>query len=247
MHRFFVSSGWIEGDRARLEGDVARQVGRVLRMSPGDEITLLDNSGKEFRVRLTSFGGNTVEGAIVSIEEGVGESPVKVTLYQGTLKGEKFQWVLQKGTELGATTFVPVICQRSIPQEQDSWQRNRYLRWRRIITEAAEQSGRCRLPQLVQPMTFQEACDEVKGASCTSIIPWESEGATGLRSAITGMRSSQVNIFIGPEGGFEDKEVSFARSCGVVPVSLGSHILRSETAGIATLTAVLYEAGALGT
>ena len=247
MHRFFVSPGWIEGERARLEGDVARQVGRVLRMSPGDEIILLDNSGKEFRVRLTSFGRNKVEGAVVSIEEGPGESPVKVTLYQGTLKGEKFHWVLQKGTELGVTTFVPVICQRSIPQEQDSWPSNRFPRWRRIVTEAAEQSGRRLLPQLVQPMTFQEACEEVKGASGTSIIPWEWEGATSLRSAITGMRSSRVNIFIGSEGGFEEKEVSFARSCGVVPVSLGRHILRSETAGIATLAAVLYETGELGT
>ena len=245
MHRFFIPPTWIEGESARLEGDVARQVGRVLRMSPDDEITLLDNSGKEYRVRLIEFSRDTVEGTVLYVDEGQGESPIKVTLYQGMLKGEKLQWVLQKGTELGVTTFVPLICHRSIPQEQDSWRSTRYPRWRKIVTEAAEQSGRSLLPQLRCPMSFKEACDRIKGSG-TSVLPWEQEGTTGLRSALQDMKSPQVNIFIGPEGGFEEWEVSYARSCGVLPVSLGRRTLRSETAGVVSVAAVLYEARELG-
>ena len=245
MHRFFVPATWIEDQRARLEGDVAHQVGHVLRMSPGDKITLMDNSGREYMVRLTSLSGGLVEGEVLSIDQGRGESPLKVTLYQGMLKGEKFQWVLQKGTELGVTTFVPLICHRSVPQERDSWTRTRYPRWRKIVTEAAEQSGRSLLPQLRQPMSFKDACDAIEGPGI-SLVPWEQEETTGLRSALQDMNSQQVNIFIGPEGGFEEWEVVYARSCGVVPVSLGRRILRSETAGIASVAAVLYQVGEMG-
>ena len=244
--RFFVPPAWIEDERVRLEGDVARRVRRVLRMSPDDEIVLLDNSGKEYVARLTRFSKDVVEGAVLSVDVGRGEPAIKVTLYQGMLKGEKFQWVLQKGTELGVTGFVPLICQRSIPLEREGWSNTRYPRWRTIVTEAAEQSGRCLLPELQHPMSFEYACEAIKDSSGIAIIPWEQEGVVGLRSALQDMNFPQVNIFIGLEGGFEQREVSFARSLGVVPVSLGKRILRSETAGIATVAAVLYEAGELG-
>ena len=250
MHRFFVPPTWIEGDRARLEGEVAHQVSRVLRMSPGDEVVLLDDSGMEYTLLLTGFNRGSVQGEIVSTKEGRGEPALKITLYQGMLKGEKFQWVLQKGTEMGVSAFAPVLCHRSIAQDYAGWQKARYPRWQRIITEAAEQSGRCRLPSLVAPMTFKDACKEVKGPGL-SIVPWEQERAVGLRSilddmGLEGVGLSHVNIFIGPEGGLEDWEVAHASSCGVVPVSLGQRILRSETAAIATVAAVMYAAGGLG-
>lgn len=245
MHRFFVPPAWIEGERATLEGDVAHQVGHVLRMSPGDEISLLDSSGKEYVVRLTRFNRSTVEGVVLYVDEAQVESKIELTLYQGLLKLEKFQWVLQKGTELGVTTFVPLLCQRSVPQERESWPRTRYPRWRKIITEAAEQSGRRTLPELKRPMSLVEACDELRGQG-TSIMPWEKEKDTSLRSVLRGKESQRVNILIGPEGGFEELEVSHARSCGVIPVSLGTRILRSETAAVVAVAAAMYEVGELG-
>ena len=245
MHRFFVPSTWIQGPEARLQGDVAHQIGRVLRMSPGDVVTLLDNSGMEYTVRLTRLGTDLVEGTILSAEEGPGEPAVRVTLYQGILKGQKFDWVLQKGTELGVDIFVPIICQRSIPQKRDGWGRTRYPRWQKVVTEAAEQSGRCRLPTVREPVGFEEACREV-GDPALTLIPCEQENATGLREALQGTRPPEVNIFIGPEGGFEEGEVSCARACGAVSVSLGRRILRAETAGIVAVAAVMYEAGELG-
>ena len=225
---------------------MARQVGRVLRMSHGDEITLLDNSGEEYRVRLTNFDRDIVEGTVLSVDHGEGEATLKVTLYQGILKGEKFQWVLQKGTELGVAAFVPLVCRRSIPQQRGSWSSGRYTRWCKIVTEAAEQSGRCLLPEVRQPMSFEDACEWAKSPTGISIIPWEEEGATNLRSSLQTMKSLDVSIFIGPEGGFDENEVSYACSCGVVPVSLGRRILRSETAAIVTVSAVMYESGQLG-
>ena len=246
MHRFFVPLEWITGEIARLEGDVARQVVRVLRMSPGDEIILLDNSGSEYRVSLTRLNRDVVEGDVLSVADGQGEPSARVTLYQGMLKGKSFQWVLQKGTEIGVTTFVPLICQRSILQERYNRHSTRYPRWDKIVTEAAEQSGRCLLPQVEPPVSFKDACEAIKGSSGVSIIPWELEESTHLRSALQNMASQQVNIFIGPEGGFEEWEVEYAHSCGMLSVSLGRRILRSETAAIATVAAVLYEMGELG-
>ena len=229
-----------------MEGDVARQVVRVLRMSPGDEIILLDNSGSEYRVSLTGLNRDTVEGDVLSVANGRGEPSVHVTLYQGMLKGKGFQWVLQKGTEIGVTTFVPLICRRSVSQERHDRHSARYPRWDKIVAEAAEQSGRCLLPRVEPPISFEDACESTKGSSCVSLIPWELEEAADLRSALRGMESQQVNIFIGPEGGFEEQEVEYARSCGILSVSLGRRILRAETAAIATLAAVLYELGELG-
>ena len=102
------------------------------------------------------------------------------------------------------------------------------------------------LPRVEPPISFEDACESIRGSSCVSLIPWELEEAADLRSALRGMESQRVNIFIGPEGGFEEQEVEYARSCGILSVSLGRRILRAETAAIATLAAVLYELGELG-
>ncbi len=247
-HRFFVAPTDINGRNVVLTGDVAHQISRVLRMSPEEEVVLLDNTGKEYGVRLNRISRDTVEGEVLSTVEGQGEPALEITLHQGILKGEKFEWVLQKGTELGVARFVPIICRRSIPRRRDDPGGARYARWRRIVTEAAEQSRRSRLPEICLPTAFEEACDLTSGQD-TSIIPWEMEEGTGLRRTLEGTASRRVNVFIGPEGGFDEAEVAYASSRGVVQVSLGKRILRAETAAVAavaTVTAVLYEAGEMG-
>jgi len=257
MHRFFVSPTWIDGDRVRLEGDVARRLSRVLRLSPEDVVVLLDNTGSEYEVALGRFSRDAVEAQVLAVRHGTSESGIHVTLYQGVMKGEKFDWVLQKGTEMGVSAFVPLICGRSVPQERGTRPAARYARWEKIVTEAAEQSGRCLLPEIMEPTAFRDACEGVAGAGALSMIPWEQESTRGLRSALSQLLPSPfkgegrgegagVNIFIGPEGGFGEAEVDYARSCGVVPVSLGRRILRSESAGIAVVAAVMYVVGELG-
>jgi len=243
MHRFFLPPDWITEDAVVITGKPAHQLRNVLRLGTGDHITVLDNSGWEYEVELQKAGSSGVEGRVVSKSRAVTEPKTKITLYQALLKGSNFEFVLQKCTEVGVAGFVPLICERCVAGEPDS---KRLSRWRSIITEAAELSGRGKLPVLQNPTGFTEAC---KSASGISLIPWEEERARGigdvLRSHHKIGNGSAVSIFVGPEGGFSPHEVEFARSCGIVPVSLGRRILRAETAGLVAATITLYEFGDL--
>ena len=245
MHRFFVPPEWIRGERVVLRDAAAHQVSRVLRMSAGDRVAVLDGTGREYTVGLAEFSRDRVEGRVLAVDGGGVEPEGGIVLYQGVLKGDRFQWVLQKGTELGVSAFVPVVCRRSVARPAAGESGGSRRRWMAAITEAAEQCGARRLPELRDPVPFRAACDGVD-PSHTSIIPWEEETATGLRQALEGASSRWVNLFIGPEGGFEGDEVEYARSRGVAPVSLGRRVLRSETAAIAAVSAVLYHRGVLG-
>ena len=245
MHRFFVSPDCIDGQDVTLPDNVARQLARVLRLKPGDRIIVLDDSGWEYVVTLTAVDSNAAQGVVTDKRVSSGDPLVRLVLYQGMLKSDRFEFVLQKGTELGVSTFVPVSCARSVAKSDSA---NRSVRWRKIITEAAEQSGRGRIPALEKPSEFFSACDAYGGLA---IVPWEEEVDTGLRSVLRRWKAadlgiSSVSVFIGPEGGFTREEVEYARSKGVVAVSLGKRILRAETAGIAAAAAVLYELGELG-
>ena len=249
MHRFFVSPTCIDGHWVDLPGDVARQLRSVLRARAGEKIMVLDDTGWEYLVSLDTVSAERVAGSVVARTPSSGEPGVVVTLYQAVLKADRFEFVLQKGTELGVSRFVPTYCARSVPRVPDEGRAaSRSKRWRRIVTEAAEQSHRGRLPLLDAQVSFAVACDAVEGLA---VIPWERERAVSLRTTLKGAKSrhgciSALSVFIGPEGGFSEEEIDLARSRGIVPVSLGNRVLRSETAGLATVTAVLYELGELG-
>ena len=250
MHRFFVPRDWIDGDRARLEGDVAHRATRVLRLSTGDQVTLLDDSGAEYTVALSSISPDLVHGHVLSMERGVWGAGRPGGVVSGDDEGREVRLGAPEGDGAGVSTFVPSSARRSIPRPKSGGSGARHTRWEKIVSEAAEQSGRSLLPQVHHPVAFDQACDSISESRATSIIPWEREGALGLRSALSQLhledQSPSINIFIGPEGGFEKVEVDYARSCGVLPVSLGPRILRSETAAIAVVAAVLYELGELG-
>ncbi len=246
MHHFFVPPECIVEDNVTLPVDVASQLSRVLRARLGDEIVVLDDSGTEYLVQLSAIDRNSASGIVISKSKSQGEPSVFITLYQGILKADRFEYMLQKGSELGITSFVPVNCHRTISQNKPS--DSRYTRWRKIITEAAEQSGRGRLPVLQEIVNFDSACEKATGVS---LMPWEGEKATSLKSSLTYVASgtdahSSINIFIGPEGGFTTEEVEFAKKNRITLVTLGPRILRAETAGIVTAAAILYELGELG-
>jgi len=241
MHRFFVPAEWITADHVTLHGDSARQIARVLRLRSGEEIIALDNSGDEYVATLRTVTPAKVVADVTERRTNRAEPTANITLFQGMLKTDKFEFVLQKGTELGVSTFVPTICERSVARAEEGLTPSRRVRWERITTEAAEQSGRGRLPTLQDPQALQTACYAVVGRG---IIPWEMERSTPLQDAI-GEDVGPINIFIGPEGGFTEAEVETARSVGITPVTLGPRILRAETAAIATVTAVMYSLGEL--
>lgn len=238
-HRFYISPHCVTPPTIRLGGDTAYQIKTVLRLRPGDEIIVLDNSGLERRVVLTEVDKNNVQGQIISQQPCQGEPKLNLTLYQATLKGQKFEWVLQKGTELGISSFVPIICQHSVVRDLAALAQKQ-ARAQQIIREAAEQSGRGKLPRLQQPCLFEEAVTQVQ-AKDLIIIPWEEATGLSLKQVLSAAHIRSIALFIGPEGGFAPEEIELAQRSGAMIVTLGPRILRAETAAIAACAAIMYE------
>ena len=245
MHRFFIPPQWIDQDRVVITGKQVHQLRDVLRMAEGDRILVLDNSGWQYEVELRRVDREQVEGIVREKSLSLSEPRTQITLYQALLKAEKFEFILQKGTELGIASFVPMVCERCVAGRAKDVSDRKLNRWKRIIAEAAEQSRRGKLPLLKPVLPFAQACQSAAGFS---LLAWEGEQALGLRAALRGQKAkdiSSVNLFIGPEGGFSPAEVEFARACGVLPITLGRRVLRAETAGLVAATAILYECGDL--
>lgn len=240
-HRFFIPPEWITAPIVSLHGQTARQLKTVLRMQPGDDIIVLDNSGMEWQVKLTHIAPDVVAGQIISQQLAQGEPKLQLTLYQGTLKGQKFEWVLQKGTELGVSRFVPTLCQRSVVNQVEALT-HKYPRWQQIIREAAEQSRRGKLPELEQPLSLTEAIQHAQ-TNALILMPWEAAPDSTLKDILAGSPVDAAAVFIGPEGGFTEQEAALVRKAGGNLVKLGPRILRAETAGLAVCAVMLYEIG----
>jgi 16S rRNA (uracil1498-N3)-methyltransferase len=250
MHRFFVPPSTIRGNEVMLTGAQSHQISRVLRMSPGDTILILDNSGWEIITKLVSVEPSQVKGRVMRRRLAPAEPRTKVSLFQSVPRSKRFELVLQKGTELGIIEFVPVITERCIISDLEDVEKRR-SRWEAIIQEAAEQSHRGRKPALGRATLFSQACEQARQTGGLSLILWEDEGTRSLRQVLRTAPTGRerhwppltINLFVGPEGGFAPSEVDRARSYGLVTVSLGPRILRTETAGIVAATAVLYDLG----
>ena len=248
MHRFFVEPNAIGDLEARIAGETARQICRVLRMQVGDEICLLDGLGYEHRIRLVSIGANECVGRVIERVKGRAEPRCKVTLYISLLnKADKFEWALQKCTELGAARFVPVRSTRSI---SDAPGHSKTERLERINQGAAEQSGRAIIPTLEESISLQAEFQQESAALRSAqdgehiaLIP-ALRAQVALKGALRGIEGAgTLAIFIGPEGGFAPSEVDEAKAAGVVPITMGPRTLRAETAAVAALTMALYEMG----
>lgn len=241
MHRFFVSPEEISGEEVVLGREAASQLSRVLRLGAGERIVVLDDSGWEYTVELTGLSREQARGRVVERLPSLGEPQTRLTLYQALLKGRNFEWVLQKGTELGVAAFAPMVTARGVIQEPVGEAKMR--RWRSIIREAAEQSGRGRLPVLFPLRPYAEA---VAQASGLSLLPYEGEKKVTLSSILETRSGNEVSLFIGPEGGFTPEEIDLACHHQIFTVSLGARILRAETAALAAVAAILYQRRELG-
>src|SRR3954468_622227 len=183
-YRFFVDSSAIHGRDVLLEdGELAHQIGTVLRLRPGEKITLLDNSGWQHVVALHTVERGRVAGTVERKELAGGEPRTKLTLYVALTRPERFEWVLQKGTELGVSAFVPLICERSTIADADELSANKLERWNRIVREAAEQSRRLKLPRLTPALFLPAACDQAAQRG-TALLLWEGSGVPSLRSVL---------------------------------------------------------------
>lgn len=242
MHRFFVAPelvGQLHTD-IMLPGELAHQLRDVLHLQIGEQIVLLDNSGDEILATIARVSKSAVGVQPLERRAGRSKSPVRIILCQGLLKSARFEWVLEKGTELGVSVFSPILCRRSMAGLEDAGT-SKIQRWQRIIQEAAEQSGRTRLPELLPIRPLMRALNDIPPGAL-ALMPWEEERAVTLRDALReGMHQITVVLFIGPEGGLTIEEVKLAQQHGVQVVSLGSRILRAETAALAAVACVMYE------
>lgn len=241
--RFYIAGvPWRPGLELDLPDAVARQTRDVLRLRPGDALRLLDGAGGEYPAEIVAVERRRVAVRLGERREGAAEPPVRVVLCQGMLKADKLEWVLQKGTELGVAAFVPLLTERAVAAA-DSMGEARRRRWVRILAEAMEQCGGTVLPDLATPRPLMHALTSLPSGAL-ALIPWEEERGTTLRGAVETARAAnptlrEVQLFIGPEGGFSAGEVALARRHGAVPVTLGARILRAETAAVVAVTLVL--------
>jgi len=186
MHRFFVAPELLRqtDNNISLPKDLAHQVRDVLHLQPGEQLTLLDNSGDEVVATIVATGKTGVDVRLLERRAGKSESNVRIILCQGLLKSARFEWVLEKGTELGVAVFSPILCRRSMAGLEYAGA-SKLQRWQRIIQEAAEQSGRSRLPQLLPICPLMHALNDIP-AGAIALMPWEEERAITLRDALEG-------------------------------------------------------------
>jgi 16S rRNA (uracil1498-N3)-methyltransferase len=243
MHHFFLPPSLLTAETVEFPAETARQVALVLRLAPGDRVTVLDGLGSACEVELLQVSRAGVSGRVLQKRPAGGEPRTRLTLYLALTGRDKFEWMLQKCTEVGAAAFVPVITARSLVQ--DGTDAGKKLeRWGRIVREAAEQSRRGRVPEVRAPLRFDAALEAADMP--LKLIPWEGEQAVGLRQALApwqGQADLNAAVFIGPEGGFSAAEIEAARRAGFQPVTLGERILRMETAAVVAAALMLYELG----
>ncbi|WP_299026345.1 16S rRNA (uracil(1498)-N(3))-methyltransferase [uncultured Thermanaerothrix sp.] len=242
MHRFFLPPDCIHASWVSFPPETAHQIYAVLRMKTGQEVVVLDNNGAAFRVRLENLQPSSATGVILETLPITSEPRTRLTLYLGLTQREKFEWVLQKGTEVGIIAFVPLITQRTLVREI-TVAREKLPRWRRIVQEAAEQCGRGRIPEVHPPLELERAIKQAQTTTSLCLMAWEGENQRSLRQAIRSLSMSpeEVALIIGPEGGLSPNEVLRAQQAGWLTCSLGTRILRMETAAILGAALTLYE------
>jgi len=248
MNRFFLPTDCFSAGEVRFPEAISHQIAQVLRLKIGEEITVLDNSGFEYRAEIVQLSAHLVSGKITARQPALGEPAGRVNLYLSLTQREKFELMLQKCTEAGAAGFTPVISSRCLVQSEKDVS-GKAERWNRIISEAAEQSGRGLLPSLSQAIKFKQAIETADQHGLVLFL-WEKEKSLSLREALksylrpsTSSTDRNVAIFIGPEGGYSDQEAELARKAGAVAVTMGKRILRMETAALVATALTLYEFG----
>jgi 16S rRNA (uracil1498-N3)-methyltransferase len=248
MHRFFVPAEWIQAGQVTLRDPVAHQVQHVLRLHAREHIIVLDPEGMQYTAELAQFGPGEITARILDQQAAAGEPRIRLTLYQSLTQREKFEWILQKCTEVGICACVPVISSRSLVRAWDKEDDKKAQRWQRILQEAAEQSHRGRVPQLKPALRFEQAIAEAVKTHDMCLIPWEEEHGLSLGQAL-GVHSpppASIALFIGPEGGFSSEEAQAAERAGIQAVTLGKRILRAETAAVVASALTLFILGEMG-
>lgn len=241
MNRFFVKSTNIEDSKITITGEDVQHISKVLRLQKGDHIMLCDGEGNDYLAEIREIDKHSVITKALDKGPSKGEPDIEAVLYQGIPKAAKMDLIIQKCTEMGIKRIVPVFTARTVVKlESEKDERKKVERWTKIAEEAAKQSGRGIIPVIDMPMNLAGALEDAKQLDMV-IVPYELEDSVSVKETLKKERAKSIGFFIGPEGGFQSEEVMEAEREGAIPVTLGSRILRTETAGLAVLAAIMYE------
>ena len=242
MHHFFVKNGQITEKKIFVEGEDYNHAVNVLRLRLGEEIMISDEDGNDYicAVLETDRDNCRLNLEIKEKKEENHELPSRIYLFQGLPKSDKIELIIQKATELGVSDIIPVNMKNCVAKLDPKKEESKLRRWRAVAESAAKQSKRSIVPNIGRVMNFTEAVKLAESFD-VKILPYESEdGMAGMVEAIVSfLPERDIAVFIGPEGGFDPMEVKFAENHGVLPVSLGRRILRTETAAIAVLSMIM--------
>lgn len=243
MRCFYVPKGQISGKQIQILDSELHHLSDVVRLQKGDEITVLDGVGGVYDVLLVSVSTHLAVGAIRSWKQ-VEPSPIEVTLIQGISKSDSMDMIIQKATELGVYKIIPALCQHTVPNFTTEKAQKRVIRWNQITIEASKQSRRPFFPKIHDITKFNDSLNVFQADlklifTVPSIDSVRSQNLKDILRQKTDAK--KVQIIVGPEGDFIEDEINYALSVDAIPVSLGSNILRTETASIAGLAIVLYE------
>ena len=241
MQQFFAEPSWITESEILIRGADLNHMKNVLRMKVGEDVRINDGQGTTYLCCLNRYEKDQAVLDVFRKLDTETELPSEIILFQGLPKGDKMEWIVQKAVELGAYHIVPFAAKRSVVKLDQKKAGKKRERWQAIAKGAAEQSKRGIVPQVQDVMSFQEAMNYAKELDVV-LVPYElQEGMKATEAVISKIEPGQsVGIFIGPEGGFDESEIEQAEEAGAVPITLGKRILRTETAGLTTLSILMY-------
>lgn len=249
MHRFFIAADGVGANLIEIDRQQTHHIKKVLRLKTGDQVILFDGSGNEYTCTLHSCRDDIMLAQIESSRYHPNEPSINVTLAQAVAKGEKMEYIIQKAVEIGVSAIIPFISERTVVALKDKKARPRVDRWQSIARESCKQCRRNIIPQ-VKPIISLNSLLAGLPPDGRAIMLYEGEDRTGLKAVINNIKNTapwpNITILVGPEGGFTPLEAEAARKHSVITAGLGPRILRTETAGLAAASIILYEGGDLG-
>lgn len=243
MQRFFVEPYQIQekDNKIIITGNDVNHIKNVLRMKNGEEIWVSDSNNHEYHCRIDSIDAEKIDLHILYIQEADYELPGKIYLFQGLPKGDKMELIIQKAVELGVHEIIPVEMKRCVVRLDEKKAQKKRERWQQIAESAAKQSKRMLIPQIHPVINYSQAIAYAKEMD-VCLLPYEmAKGMKETKQIIAKIQPGKtIGVFIGPEGGFEEKEVEEALEIGAKTITLGRRILRTETAGLTILSILMF-------
>ena len=244
MHHFFADPSQVAEDTVTITGPDVNHMKNVLRMKPGEALLVSDGTGNDYQCEIERLEADRAVVRICQAFCSQMELPSRIWLFQGLPKADKLEFIIQKAVELGAEAVVPVATKNAVVRLDEKKAQSKRKRWQSIAESAAKQSKRSRIPSVETVMSLKEAFGFIKEQGFDlCLIPYEqAQGMETMKEALAQVSSGQsIAVFIGPECGFDESEIKLALEHGVRPVSLGKRILRTETAGLAILSALMMK------